>query len=131
MDAISLEEVVHSVARMFPSLSQELDKPVPHVEIEHGDVMFPHEFSTVLNDVLVHIFRNSFDHGIEPVEDRISAQKAEEGTISVYIKENEKDAKCLFVQDDGRGLALQSLRKKFGEDMSDIEVANNIFKSGV
>ena len=49
----------------------------------------------------------------------------------MYIKENEKDAKCLFVQDDGRGLALQSLRKKFGEDMSDIEVANNSFKSGV
>jgi len=58
---------------------------------------------------LVHLIRNSIDHGLEPVEERIRAGKKAEGTLAVsaYQKGN---SIVIEVTDDGRGLPLQKIR---------------------
>jgi two-component system chemotaxis sensor kinase CheA len=56
-----------------------------------------------LGDPLVHIVRNSVDHGIETTEQRVAAGKPEHGTIRVHA-EHRGNAIMIEVSDDGRGL---------------------------
>ncbi|MFZ5452543.1 MAG: chemotaxis protein CheA [Thermodesulfobacteriota bacterium] len=64
-----------------------------------------------LNDPLVHLLRNSVDHGIEPPEARLQANKPKRGRIS--LSASHAGAQVLIqVQDDGRGLDHEAIRAK-------------------
>ncbi len=60
---------------------------------------------------LEHILRNAVAHGIESAELRAQAGKPESGTISMYLSREGTDV-VLTVSDDGRGLQMDSIRKK-------------------
>jgi len=92
-----------------------------------------------LAEPLTHIVRNSVDHGIEPVDERLTAQKPVRGTITLRAY-HQGTQFVLEVHDDGRGINLDHLRKhavtkgllKQGEvdRMTDSEVQNLIFEPG-
>ncbi len=64
-----------------------------------------------LGDPLVHLIRNSADHGIEPPEERLAAGKPEEGTI--YLEANHEGANVVItIRDDGKGLDREVIRAK-------------------
>lgn len=98
------------------------NKKVKPLQINGGDLMFyPEPYSSLLSN-LVHAFRNAVDHGIESVEQRIAANKPEEGQISVYInKYNDKTNEYLRIQikDDGQGINPERIKSKWIEKGKD------------
>jgi two-component system chemotaxis sensor kinase CheA len=67
-----------------------------------------------LHDPLVHMIRNSADHGIEPPEERKAAGKPEKGTITLRAAQRGGEV-IIEVEDDGRGLNRQAILQKARE----------------
>ncbi len=92
-----------------------------------------------LNDPLVHIIRNSADHGIEAPNDREKAGKSSKGTVIVKA-EHEGNSIVISIQDDGKGMDPAILKRKGVEkgliteaqarEMSKKEAFNLIFAPG-
>lgn len=92
-----------------------------------------------LNDPLVHMIRNAFDHGIEPPEEREKKGKPLQGTIVVNA---ERDGNYILItmEDDGCGIDAEKIKQKAIEkelisidqakDMSPSEALNLIFIPG-
>ncbi|MCI5124864.1 MAG: hypothetical protein D3925_10405, partial [Candidatus Electrothrix sp. AR5] len=64
-----------------------------------------------ISDPLIHIIRNSVDHGIETVEERLRAGKPAQGAL-VLEAFHESDHIVLEITDDGRGIDTQRIRAK-------------------
>ena len=79
-----------------------------------------------ISDPLMHIIRNSVDHGIETKEDRIAAGKDPKGVIKLTAK-NEGGKVLVVVEDDGQGLNKEKIlakAKKNGLINKDIEYSD-------
>lgn len=108
---IPLERLVSGSLDSISSLAKELHKPTPKVEIVNGDIGFNHAIAQPLKSALMHIVRNSLDHGIEYPEERVLSGKPERGRLRVSC-ERFGDHVELHVSDDGRGLALHKFYEK-------------------
>ena len=64
-----------------------------------------------LNDPLIHIIRNSMDHGIEIPDERAAAGKPRQGTVCLSA-EHSGDSVVIEIRDDGKGLNAEVLREK-------------------
>jgi two-component system chemotaxis sensor kinase CheA len=90
-----------------------------------------------LGDPLVHLIRNSVDHGLEPATDRIAAGKASTGTIKLSAA-HVGSSVVITVSDDGRGLDRDTIRSRAEShglltplvSYSDNEVFKQIFQPG-
>jgi two-component system, chemotaxis family, sensor kinase CheA len=90
-----------------------------------------------LGDPLMHMVRNSADHGIEPIEERIQAGKSPAGLIGLKAY-HQAGFITIEVSDDGRGLDREKILKKArkkglvaeGDEPTDKEVFNLIFEPG-
>lgn len=90
-----------------------------------------------LADPLVHLIRNSCDHGLEPPEERLAAGKAAAGTITVSAQQTGGEV-VICVADDGRGIDRGAVRAKaeaqglLAEDaaISDQDLLQMIFRPG-
>lgn len=90
-----------------------------------------------IGDPLVHLVRNSLDHGIESPEERIKAGKPETGTIELSAYHQGGNI-VIEIKDDGAGLDLKKILKKSLEKglthkddrLSDDQVADLIFRPG-
>ena len=137
---ISLERLVSGSVDSLASLARELCKPVPELALDSQlqELSFNPVFAEAFKSCLMHILRNSLDHGIESPEDRQLANKAPQGTVRIESARRE-DGLELQISDDGRGLALQRLYElgvangmfQGQEAPSPDMVAETIFKSGV
>ncbi len=64
-----------------------------------------------LGDPLVHLIRNSADHGLETPEERVASGKEEEGTI--FLEASHEGANVVItIRDDGRGLDREAIRAR-------------------
>jgi chemotaxis protein histidine kinase CheA len=116
---------------MLPSLALELGKTAPAVECTGARIELTPVWAGVLRDILVHVFRNAIDHGIEPGSERQERGKPQQGRITVHGSKLANRV-LMRVSDDGFGLRLDSLREKLGDhSSSDEEVANLVFLGGV
>jgi two-component system chemotaxis sensor kinase CheA len=90
-----------------------------------------------LGDPLVHLIRNSVDHGLEPATERIAAGKASTGTIKLSAA-HVGSSVVITVSDDGRGLDRDTIRSRAEShglltplvSYSDNEVFKQIFQPG-
>ncbi|MFP8965273.1 chemotaxis protein CheA [Pokkaliibacter sp. CJK22405] len=105
---------IASIFNRFPRLVHDVSKQLgKQVEL----VIFGEQTEldkTVLEkigDPLVHLIRNSLDHGLEPTEERIALGKPEMGTVSLSASQQGGHI-LIEVTDDGRGLNPQKLRSK-------------------
>lgn len=96
--------------RMVRDIAGELGKKVKLIT-QGEEVQVDKNIFDKVGDPLVHIIRNSLDHGIEKPEDRVAAGKPEEGTIE--LKVDIHDAELLIeVRDDGKGLDIDRIKAK-------------------
>ncbi len=90
-----------------------------------------------LNDPLLHLVRNSVDHGVELPEDRIAAGKNPVGTVTLAAKHAGAFIN-ISIKDDGKGLDKNAIREKAiqkklispEDNLSDSEIFNLIFQPG-
>jgi two-component system chemotaxis sensor kinase CheA len=107
----TLQETLSSVVQSLPSLALELGKESPKVVFaDHGVLLRP-TAGDLFRNVFMHLLRNSMDHGIETILDRVAANKAIAGTIQLDMQLDGQGLH-LTLRDDGRGLALQRIRHK-------------------
>jgi len=122
--------------RLVRDLSCELGKQVELVT-EGAETELDKTVIERLNDPLVHLIRNSIDHGIEPPDVRAAAGKPMQGTI--HLSAMHSGASVLIrIRDDGAGLNVENIRAKALEknliapdaDLSEKEIASLIMAPG-
>ncbi|MCX6066293.1 MAG: chemotaxis protein CheA, partial [Chloroflexi bacterium] len=104
---------VGSVFSKFPrsvrDMSQKVGKLID-VVIHGEETEMDRSMIEEINDPLIHLIRNSVDHGIESPQDRLAAGKPERGTITLTAR-HEQGRIILTVEDDGGGIDGEKLRK--------------------
>jgi len=135
---LPIGKVFNKFPRMIRDLSRELNKKIELV-LAGEDTELDKSLVEEIGDPLVHIIRNSCDHGIETPEERIAKGKPEQGTISLKAY-NEGNQIVIQIDDDGKGLDPQMLKEKSFEkgiitekesdNMSDKDAFTLIFKPG-
>ena len=135
---LPIGKVFNKFPRMIRDLSRELNKKIELV-ISGEDTELDKSIVEEIGDPLVHIIRNSCDHGIETPEERLAKGKPETGTIALKAY-NEGNQIVIQIDDDGKGLDPQMLKEKSlqkgiitekeAESMSDKEAYTLIFKPG-
>ncbi len=135
---LPIGKVFNKFPRMIRDLSRELNKKIELV-LAGEDTELDKSIVEEIGDPLVHIIRNSCDHGIESPQERIAKGKPEEGTISLKAY-NEGNQIVIQIDDDGKGLDPEMLKQKSFEkgiitekemdSLSDKEAFALIFKPG-
>ena len=103
-----------SIYSKFPKVVRDISKKLgKKVEFKHyGDnVEIDKAMIEGLTDPLMHIIRNSLDHGIEMPEDRIKAGKSDTGTISISA-EQANGQMIITIEDDGKGVDSERVAQK-------------------
>lgn len=135
---VPVEAVFNRFPRMVRDIARSLNKKV-NLVITGAETELDRTVIDEIGDPLVHLLRNSLDHGLESPEERKRAGKEETGNI--YLRAfHSGNHVFIEIEDDGRGIdrdkVLQSAVKKNlideseGEQMSDVEVFNLLFSSG-
>ncbi|HNY17211.1 MAG TPA: chemotaxis protein CheA [Treponemataceae bacterium] len=99
-----------SFKRLVRDLSAELGKNVELVT-EGGDTELDKTVIEKLNDPLIHIIRNSLDHGIEVPDVRRERGKPPTGTIALRASQTGASV-YIVIEDDGNGLDVEKIRNK-------------------
>ena len=136
---VPMESIYSKFPKVIRDISKKLNKKV---EFKHyGDaVEIDKAMIEGLTDPLMHIIRNSLDHGIETPEERVKAGKSEVGYITISA-EQANGQMIITIKDDGKGInaakvAQRSLEKGLIDEnqlaqMSDNDKAMLIFGAGV
>ncbi|MBR8463538.1 response regulator [Campylobacter sp. faydin G-24] len=135
---LPVAKVFNKFPRMIRDLSRELGKQID-LEISGEETELDKSIVEEIGDPLVHIIRNSCDHGIEDPEVRRIAGKPEKGTVELKAY-NEGNHIVIEIVDDGKGLDPVMLKSKSiekgiitereADTMSDKEAFGLIFKPG-
>ncbi len=132
-----LSELIDRFPRALRDMSVEYGKNV-QLKIEGGNTLIERSILEALNDPLMHLLRNAFDHGIEDPSTRRAAGKPEQGLIEIKAT-HRSNRTIITMRDDGRGICLEKIRnraKGMGLDAtllaqaSDEELLSLIFEPG-
>jgi len=135
---IRIEKVFNKYPRLVRDLSKETGKKV-NLVIEGEKTELDKTLIEEINDPLVHLIRNSMDHGVESPEEREKAGKDPKGTIKLSA-EHEGNHIIITIADDGGGIDPQKIiaksiekgiiTKEKASELTDKEALNLIFAPG-
>ncbi len=106
--------------------------------VSGGELLIDRNILEALQDPLMHLLRNAFDHGIEPPAIRLTNGKPAEGSISITAIQKGNRI-VITVQDDGKGISVDRIRdraEQLGLDAtllamaSDADLLSLIFEPG-
>ena len=135
---VPVESVFNRFPRMIRDLAKSLDKKVDLV-VTGAETELDRTVIDEIGDPLVHLLRNSLDHGIEPVSDRISSGKNMTGIINLRAFHSGNHV-FIEIEDDGRGInrdkvlsiAIKNnlVSPEKAKELSDEEIYQFLFASG-
>jgi two-component system, chemotaxis family, sensor histidine kinase and response regulator PixL len=105
-----LADVTDRFPRALRDLSLQYGKRVK-LQVTGGNLLVDRNILEALQDPLMHLLRNAFDHGIEAPDARRAIGKAEEGTIQIKAIHRGNRTEIL-IQDDGNGIPLHKIRQR-------------------
>jgi two-component system chemotaxis sensor kinase CheA len=122
--------------RLVHDLSLQLGKEIDLVT-EGEETELDKSILDALGEPLVHLLRNSIDHGIEPVADRLAKGKPRQGTVRLTATHRGSDV-VVSIEDDGAGLDRAAIRAKAvarqivapDANLSDKEILNLVLLPG-
>jgi two-component system chemotaxis sensor kinase CheA len=136
MRMIPIKQTFQKMVRLVRDLAKKSGKQIG-LKMLGEETEIDRNMVDEIYDPLVHLVRNSCDHGLEPPEERRKRGKAEKGlvTLNAYHKGGNI---VIEIKDDGRGLNRDKIVKKAvekglvktGENLSDQEVFGLIFQAG-
>jgi two-component system chemotaxis sensor kinase CheA len=107
---IPVDAVFMRFPRLVRDLSSKLGKDV-ELKLVGKDTELDRTVVESLGDPLVHLIRNSLDHGLEPPEDRVAAGKPKTGTLEISARHAGGNV-VIEVRDDGRGIDPAKVGKR-------------------
>jgi len=132
-----LSDLVERFPRALRDLNVEYGKNV-QLKLEGGNTLIERSILEALNEPLMHLLRNAFDHGIEEPATRRILGKPEQGLIEIKATHH-SNRTLITMRDDGRGISLEKIRARalaMGLDASllasasDEELLSLIFEPG-
>ena len=106
---VPMEQIFSRFPRLIRDLSRELGKPMELV-LEGREIELDRSILDEIAEALVHLLRNSADHGIEGPEERRRLSKPATGTIRLEAK-RDKNHVIISVEDDGAGINTARVRE--------------------
>ncbi|MEX0830028.1 MAG: chemotaxis protein CheA [Nitrospirales bacterium] len=106
---VPIRKVFSRFPRLVRDLSSKLGKQV-RLELIGEDTEVDKSVADELGDPLVHLVRNSMDHGLETIEERKNAGKSSEGSVRLAAY-HEGNSIVIRIEDDGRGLQVDKIAK--------------------
>ena len=135
---VPIKEVMKTFPRMIRDLNLELNKKI-NLEITGESLRIDTKLAQIFRASLVHLLRNSADHGIEQPDKRLLAGKPETGNIVIECQEKGDDI-LVEITDDGAGIdprliAAKAIEKQLVTskqlaNMSDCEILDLIMMPG-
>lgn len=107
---VPVSQVFNRFPRMVRDLSHSLGKEI-NLIIQGEETELDRTVIDEIGDPLVHLLRNSIDHGIEKMEDRTAAGKNPVGEVRL-IARHEGNNVLLMVTDDGKGMKTDVIKQK-------------------
>ena len=131
-----IETVTNKFPRMIRDLSKKLDKKM-ELYMTGEDTELDRTVIDEIGDPLMHLLRNSADHGLESAELRAQRGKPKVGTIGLDAYQDGNNV-VIEVSDDGNGIDVETVKNKAlekgtitteqAETMSDKEVIDLLFR---
>lgn len=120
---VPISKVFNKIPRMVRDLCSEFKKDI-ELTVEGEETELDRSLIEALHDPMVHIIRNSVDHGIELPDEREKKGKRGKGLLSIKAY-NEGNHVIIDIFDDGKGINLQAVKDKVKEKglMSEAELA--------
>jgi len=135
---VPIEQVFNRFPTMVRNVSKELNKRI-RLNMEGKETELDRTVIDEIGDPLVHLLRNSMDHGIETPEKRKQLGKPEEGTIDLKAYHSGNHV-YIEIKDDGAGINREKVLNKAiknglinesdREHLSDQEVYQLLFRTG-
>lgn len=107
---VPVDHIFNRFPRMVRDLARDLGKEIVF-EMDGLDIELDRTVLDEIGDPLVHLLRNSIDHGIEDAETRVSAGKPRSGRVMLSAA-RERDNVLITVSDDGRGMDPERIWSK-------------------
>jgi len=134
----NLQSLLEEAIKGLDSIARDLHKEPPTLNVAAPEVLLTDEGTDLVTSIMIHIFRNSMDHGIEEPAQRLASGKALAGTIAIDARYQDHDL-LMTLQDDGRGLNLVSVERKAlelgllqaSQTVTDEELGYLIFNPGL
>lgn len=136
---LPIENVFNRLPRAVRDLAQRMGKDIS-LELSGGETELDRSVIEVLGDPLLHILRNSVDHGIESPDEREKKGKPRRGVVRVSARHQEGHI-VVEIADDGKGIDTARVKAKAverglltpeaAERMSDKDALSLIFASGL
>lgn len=133
---VPIETVVNRFPRMIRDLSKKLNKKM-ELYMTGEDTELDRTVIDEIGDPLMHLLRNSADHGLEPAEVRIAAGKPEVGSVFLDAYQDGNNV-VIEVRDDGAGINVEKVKNKAiekgtitpeqAEAMTDKEIIDLLFR---
>ncbi|WP_277584182.1 chemotaxis protein CheA [Psychrobacillus antarcticus] len=138
MRMVPVETVFNRFPKMVRQLARDLNKKI-NLEVIGAETELDRTVVDEIGDPLVHLIRNSLDHGVESPEIRLANGKPEEGTVVLRAYHSGNHV-FIEIEDDGAGINRQKVLKKaiskgivsneVAQTLSDKQVAELILSSG-
>jgi len=135
---VPIESVVNKFPRMIRDLSKKLDKKM-ELYMSGEETELDRTVVDEIGDPLMHLLRNSADHGLESAEVRAKRGKPEVGSIFLDAYQNGNNV-VIEVRDDGNGIDVEAVKAKAiergvitpeqGESMNEKDIINLLFHAG-
>lgn len=135
---VPIERVFNRFPRLVRDLSKDLGKEMD-LEMSGEETEVDRTVIDEIGDPLIHLIRNSIDHGIEVPEDRVKVGKDKKGTVILKAYPDGNNV-VIEVQDDGKGLDVEIIKKKaiekniiderIAENLSDEDIIDLLFEAG-
>jgi len=135
---VPVGQVFNRFPRMVRDLAKELNKEI-NLTVEGEETELDRTVIDEIGDPLVHLIRNSLDHGVEHPDDREAKGKPRTGEVGL-IARHEGNNVIIMVTDDGKGVNPELMRKKAVEkgmltqedvnNMDDAEAVRIVFMAG-
>lgn len=109
----NIKDSFYGYGQLIVTLAQRFEKPMHELVLDCEDIYLSNIYKPFLN-TLVHVFRNSLDHGIEIAEERILVGKDPKGTISCDVRIVNHNLEIHY-SDDGRGIDTNKVKSKILE----------------
>ncbi len=137
MRMVPVQGVFQKMSRLARDLSRKAGKPVDFVTIGE-ETELDRTVVDKIADPLIHMVRNSVDHGIEPSEDRVKVGKSATGRVELRAFHQAGNI-VIEIEDDGKGLDKERILKKAvdngvvepGQELPDEEIFKLVFHPGL